>query len=170
MFPCFLRSVYQIHYPHLAHNCACGTLAKKKMQPCVWDCMTAGVREVLRDVLVWSSSDCWKSENYSRHTMKLKKVAESWWLKPIRTEQRQLSQINESWEVDTAEDRSYNYSTVISWMMGLPYWKNDRLTSAGTLVPQLRNRQRRFLPWRWWASWVWATTPWSARLSLWPLL
>lgn len=73
---------------------------------------------------------------FSRHTMKLKKVAESWWLKPIRTKQRQLSQINKSWEVDTAEDRSYNYSTVISWMMGLPYWKNDRLTSAETLTPQ----------------------------------
>ena len=24
--------------------------------------------------------------------------------------------------------------------------RNDRLTSSGTLVPQLRNRQRRFLP------------------------
>ena len=140
------------------------------MQPCVWGCMTAGVREVFRDVSVWSSSDCWKSETYSRHTMKLKKVAESWWLKPIRTKQRQLSQINESWEVDTAEDRSYNYSTVISWMMGLPYWKNDRLTSAETLTPQLRNRQRRFLPWRWWVSWVWATTPWWALPWLWQSL
>ena len=26
--------------------------------------------------------------------------------------------------------------------------RNDRLTSSGTLVPQLRNRQRRFLPWK----------------------
>ena len=95
-----------------------------------------GLKEVFRDVSVWSPSDCWKSETYSRHTMKLKKVAESWWLKPIRTKQRKLSQINKSWEVDTAEDRSYNYSTVISWMMGLPYWKNDRLTSAETLTPQ----------------------------------